>query len=138
MPSASGESRTVYSIADEPGGFKLFLKCLVALLGLPYYLFSGVVGSIKWIPVLYTLRGVKDDAFYNTARYGIRLGLAIPALIVWTLVYFLLFNWKIAAVLLLLSLPSFKFLYDYGNYFRRFISDVRWKLKKKRVPEKVL
>lgn len=88
--------------------------------------------------MLYTLRGVKDDAFYNTARYGIRLGLAIPALIVWTLVYFLLFNWKIAAVLLLLSLPSFKFLYDYGNYFRRFISDVRWKLKKKRVPEKVL
>ncbi len=129
---------SVYSIADEPGGFKLFLKCLVALLGLPYYLFSGVVGSIKWIPVLYTLRGVKDDAFYNTARYGIRLGLAIPALIVWSLVYFLLFNWKIAAVLLLLSLPSFKFLYDYGNYFRRFISDVRWKLKKKRVPEKVL
>lgn len=129
---------SVYSIADEPGCFKLFLKTLVALLGIPYYLFCGIVGSIKWIPVLFTLRGVKDDAFYNTARYGIRLGLAIPALIIWTLVYFLLFNWKIAAVLLILSLPSFKFLYDYGNYFRRFISDVRWKLKKKRAPEKVL
>ena len=123
---------SVYSIANEPGGFKLLLKTLVALLGLPYYLFSGVVGSIKWIPVILILRGVKDDAFYNTARYGIRLGLAIPALIVWSLIYFLLCDWMIAAVLLLLSLPSFKYLYDYGNYLRRFISDVRWKRKKKR------
>jgi hypothetical protein len=81
------------------------------------------------------MRGVKDDAFYNTARYGVRVGLAIPALIVWALVYFLLFNWKIAAVLLLLSLPSLKYLYDYGLYFRRLCSDIRWKFKKKKAPD---
>lgn len=129
---------SVYSIADEPGGFKLFLKFLVALIGVPYYLFCGLVGSIKWVPILLVLRGVKDDAFYNTARYGVRLALAIPALIVWALACFLIFNWKIAAVLLLLCLPSLKYLYDYGIFFRRFISDVRWKIKKKRAPERVL
>ena len=125
---------SVYSIANEPGWFKVFLKSIVALLGAPYYFFCGLVGCIKWIPIILILRGVKDDAFYNTARYGVRLGLAIPALIVWALLYFLLFNWKIAAVLLLLSLPSLKYLYDYGNFFRRYISDIRWKVRKRHAP----
>ena len=129
---------SVYTIANEPGGFKLFLKFLIAAIGAPYYFFCGLVGSIKWIPILLVLRGVKDDAFYNTARYGVRLALAIPALIIWALVYFLVFKWKIAAVLLLLSLPSLKYLYDYGIFFRRFSSDIRWKFKKKRAPERVL
>ena len=126
---------SVYSIAREPGFFNLLLKALVALLGAPYYFFCGIVGCIKWIPITLILRGVKDDAFYNTARYGVSLGLAIPALIIWTLLYFLLFNWKVAAILLLLSLPSLKYLYDYGSFFRIFISDVRWKFKKKHAPK---
>lgn len=129
---------SVYSIANEPGGFKLFLKTLVAILGAPFYFFCGIVGSIKWIPIILILRGVKDDAFYNTVRYGVRLGLAIPALIIWALVYFLLFNWKIAAVLLMLSLPSLKYLYDYGSFFRRYISDIRWKIRKRHAPKVVL
>lgn len=129
---------SVYSIANEPGWFKVFLKSIVALLGAPYYFFCAVVGCIKWIPIVLILRGVKDDAFYNTTRYGVRTGLAIPALIVWSLLYFLLFNWKIAALLLIFSLPSLKYLYDYGTFFRRFISDIRWKIRKKNAPERVL
>ena len=125
---------SVKSIAHERNWFVLFLKLLVAFMGMPYYFFCAVVGSIKWVPILLILRGVKDDAFYNTARYGVRLGLAIPALIVWVLIYFLLFNWKIAAVLLLLSMPSLKYLYDYGLYFRRLCSDIRWKFKKRKAP----
>ena len=126
---------SVYSIARDCGVFKLLLKTLVAILGAPYYFFCGLVGAIKWIPIIYILRGVKDDAFYNTARYGVRLALAIPALIIWSLVYFLIFKWYIAAGLLLLSLPSLKYLYDYGRFFRVFISDVRWKFKKKHAPK---
>ena len=105
------------------------------LLGAPYYFLAGLLGAIKWIPIIYILRGVKDDAFYNTARYGVRLALAIPALIIWSLVYFLIFKWYIALGLLLLSLPSLKYLYDYGTYFRRWISDVRWKTRKKHAPK---
>lgn len=126
---------SVYSIARNHGFLNILLRTLIAVLGIPYYLFCTIVGCIKWIPVILILRGVKDDAFYNTARYGVRLGLAIPALIVWALVYFLLFRWQVAAVLLALSLPSLKFLYDYGEFFRRYISDIRWKLKKKHAPK---
>lgn len=126
---------SVKSIAHERNWAVLFIRFLLALAGLPYYMFCAVVGSIKWVPILLVMRGVKDDAFYNTARYGVRVGLAIPALIIWALIYFLLFNWKIAAVLLLLSLPSLKYLYDYGLYFRRLCSDIRWKFKKKKAPD---
>ena len=129
---------SVYSIAHEPGRMMLFLKSLLVILGIPYYCFCGIVGSIKWVPILLILRGVKDDAFYNTARYGVRLGLAIPAVIVWALLFFLLLNWKLAAVLFVLSLPSLKYLYDYGEFFRRYISDIRWKVRKKRAPEIIL
>ena len=93
------------------------------------------MGSIKWIPITLILRGVKDDAFYNTARYGVRLALAIPVAILWALVYFLVFKWQIATVLLLLSLPSLKYLYDYGRFFRIFASDLRWKINKKHAPK---
>lgn len=126
---------SVYSIARENGFLNLLMKSIIALLGAPYYFFCGVVGSIKWVPIILILRNVKDDAFYNTARYGVRLGLAIPALIVWSLLYFLLFNWKIAALLLILSLPSLKYLYDYGEFFRRYISDIRWKIRKRHAPK---
>ena len=126
---------SVYAIANECGGFCLFMKILIALLGLPYYCFAAVVGSIKWVPIMLILRGVKDDAFYNTARYGVRLGLAIPAAIVWSVLFFLLFGWKVAAVLLLLSLPALNYLYDYGTFFRRLCSDIRWKFKKKHAPK---
>ena len=126
---------SVYSIANESSGFKLFLKVMLALLGLPYFCFAGLTCCIKWIPITLIMRGVKDDAFYNTARYGVRTGLAIPALIVWALVFFLLFNWKIATVLFVLSLPTLKYLYDYGTFFRRLCSDIRWKFKKKHAPE---
>ena len=126
---------SVYSIANEKSVWQLLLKSLVALLGLPYYCFCAIVGLIKWVPIVLILRGVKDDAFYNTARYGVRLGLAIPALIVWALVYFLIFKWQIAAILLVLSLPSLKFLYDFGEYNRRYFSDIRWKFSKKHAPK---
>ena len=126
---------SVYSIARDRGVFKLLLKTLVALLGAPYYFFCGIVGCLKWIPIVYILRGVKDDAFYNTARYGVRLALAIPMAIIWTLVYFLIFKWQIATALLLLSLPSLKYLYDYGRFFRIYISDVRWKFRKRHAPK---
>lgn len=126
---------SVKSIAHERKWLNLVLRMLLALLGAPYYLFSAVVSSINWIPVLLALRGVKDDAFYNTARYGVRLAMAIPALIIWSALYFILFDWIIAALLLLLTLPTFRYLYDYGLWFRRLCSDVRWKFKKRHSPD---
>lgn len=125
---------SVYAIANERNLFMILLEIILVILGLPYYAFSAVVGSIKWIPLALILRNIKDDAFYNTARYGTRLAMAIPAAIIWALVYYLVFNWQLATVLFVLSLPSFKYLFDYGTFFRRFCSDIRWIFKKRKAP----
>ena len=123
------------SIANECGAFKLFVKFLLALIGLPYYCFCAIASSIKWIPITLVLRTVKDDAFYNTARFGTRMALALLALPVWAVVYYLFLPWQIATAAFLLSLPSLRYLYDYGCYFRCMCSDIRWKFKKRRAPK---
>lgn len=123
------------SIANECGAFKLFVKFLLALIGLPYYCFCAIASSIKWIPITLVLRTVKDDAFYNTARFGTRMALALLALPIWAVVYYLFFPWQIATAAFLLSLPSLRYLYDYGCYFRCMCSDIRWKFKKRRAPK---
>ena len=123
------------SIANECGAFKLFVKFLLALIGLPYYCFCAIASSIKWIPITLVLRTVKDDAFYNTARFGTRMALALLALPIWAVVYYLFLPWQIATAAFLLSLPSLRYLYDYGCYFRCMCSDIRWKFKKRRAPK---
>lgn len=123
------------SIANECGAFKLFVKFLLALIGLPYYCFCAIASSIKWIPITLVLRTVKDDAFYNTARFGTRMALALLALSIWAVVYYLFLPWQIATAAFLLSLPSLRYLYDYGCFFRCMCSDIRWKFKKRRAPK---
>lgn len=123
------------SIANECGALKLFVKFLLALIGLPYYCFCAIASSIKWIPITLVLRTVKDDAFYNTARFGTRMALALLALPIWAVVYYLFLPWQIATAAFLLSLPSLRYLYDYGCYFRCMCSDIRWKFKKRRAPK---
>ena len=122
------------SIANEKSGWMLCLKFLFALLGFPYYCFAAIASSIKWIPITFVLRGIKDDAFYNTTRFGTRLAMAIPALPIWAAAYYLLMPWEYATIAFLLSIPSLRYLYNYGCYFRCLCSDIRWKIKKKRAP----
>ena len=126
---------SVFSIADEKGWRKILLKFLIALVGLPYYLFSGLVSALIWIPTVVILGRVQDDAFYNTARFGTRFGLSIISFIVWCLVYFILLPWKLALVALILSLPALRYIYAYGSFVRRLLSDLRWKFRKRKAPD---
>ena len=126
---------SVFSIADEKGWGKIFIKFLMALAGLPYYLFCGLVSSLIWIPTVIILGRVQDDAFYNTARFGTRLGLSIISFIVWCLLYFIFLPWKWALAALLLSLPSLRYIYAYGSFVRRLLSDLRWKFRRRKAPD---
>ena len=107
----------------------------MALAGLPYYLFCGLVSSLIWIPTVIILVRVQDDAFYNTARFGTRLGLSIISFIVWCLLYFIFLPWKWALAALLLSLPSLRYIYAYGSFVRRLLSDLRWKFRRRKAPD---
>ena len=126
---------SVFSIADNRGWFNILLRILLAILGAPYYLFSGLVSCITWIPLTVILRGITDEAFNNTARFGVRFAMAPLSVVLWAVLFFIFLPWKIAAAAFVLSLPSLRFIYAYGRFFRRLCSDVRWKFRSAKAPD---
>ena len=100
-------------------------KTMIALLGIPYFLFAAIVTLPMWL-TFEILRGkLKDRAFHNTAGFGIKLGMGLilyPALIITA---FCLTSWPVALLLSLLSVPAYGFFYDYVEFIRTFISDIR-------------
>lgn len=128
---------SVHSIANNKRLWAAHVNLFLAILGLPYYLFCGVVSSIMWIPILCILRGIKDDAFYNTVRFATRFAMLPIAVIIWAVLYFLVipWSWPWALGAFILSLPSLRFLYGYGAFFRRLCSDIRWFWKRRKAPD---
>ncbi|MCQ2082905.1 MAG: 1-acyl-sn-glycerol-3-phosphate acyltransferase [Bacteroidaceae bacterium] len=126
---------SVNAIANSKRMLAAHINLLLALIGLPYYIFCGIVGSIMWIPILLILRGIKDDAFYNTVRFATRFAMLPIATIIWAVLYFCLLPWTWALALFILSIPSLRYLYGYGAFFRRLCSDIRWFWKRGKAPE---
>ena len=126
---------SVRSIAGNTSWPKVIMNALLALIGLPYYLFSVITCLIVWLPTLLILRHVDDDAFYNTARFGVRLGLSWIYVIGFAILFFKTLPLLPAAVLSLLLLPAYNFFTDYREFLRRGLSDVRWLLSRKKAPE---
>ncbi len=100
-------------------------KGLVALLGLPYFIFAAVASLPMWL-TFELLRGkLKDRAFHNTAGFGIKLAMGPLVFLIWTVLAFCLTAWPVALMLSLLTIPSFGFFYDYKEFIRIYISDTR-------------
>lgn len=126
---------SVYSIAGTSCKAMTLLKLLLAIIGLPYYLYACIVSLPIWGPIAYIIRGVKDDAFYNTARFAVRAIMSIIMFIVWITLAFVFMKWYAALIFLAFTLPALRYLYDYTEFARRLKSDILWQLKKKRAPQ---
>lgn len=128
---------SVHSIANPKRLLAAHFNILLAVLGLPYYCFCAVAGSILWVPILCILRGIKDDAFYNTVRFATRFAMLPIAVILWAVLYFCLlpWSWPWALGAFVLSLPSLRFLYGYGTFVRRMNSDIHWFWRRRKAPD---
>lgn len=126
---------SVYSISDEKGWGKILIKFFIMLAGLPYYMFSALASALIWVPTVILLSRIQDDAFYNSARFAARFALSPISFILWTVLYFTFLPWQFALACLLLSIPSLRYLYDYGSFARRVLSDLRWKFRKHKAPD---
>lgn len=117
---------SVRSIARPAGRFRTIARTFVSLLGLPYFLFSGLATLIVWLPTLFILRRVDDDAFYNTARMGTRFALSWIYVLGLGITFLCTMPLWTAVIFILLLLPAYSYIYDYREYARRTISDIRW------------
>ena len=100
-------------------------KGLLALAGLPYYLYSLVAALPMWVTATLLRSKIKDRAFGNTVSFGVKLGLGMiwyPIIIVLAFVFA---PWPIALVASLLAVPTYNYFYDYNEFMRRLFSDIR-------------
>ena len=116
---------SIYSFAAKNSFTRVFLKTLAALIMLPAYVFSAVASLPLWGISAILRKIIKDRAFKNTATFGVRLAGCLtygPACIA---LAFCLLPWKSALFLLLLMIPTYPYFYDYNEFIRRYVSDIK-------------
>lgn len=100
-------------------------KGLLAILGLPYYLYSLVASLPMWVLATFLRSKIRDKAFGNTVSFGVKLGLGAIWYPIVIALAFIFAPWQIATIISLLAIPSYNYFYDYTEFMRRMISDCR-------------
>ena len=68
-------------------------KGLAALIGLPYFIFSGIANLPMWIAAELIRRKIRDKAFRNTVSLGVKLGMMTILLPLYAILSFCLAPW---------------------------------------------
>ncbi len=118
------------------GGLGRFLlKTLLLLLWLPFQLFLGIFALLQIAPAEYMIKKgiIKDEAFYNSFRYGL-YALVFPfTLILWTLLGTFVFHlgfWVSLAASIVLDYLSFPLFYRGMDAYRVWVSDLKLLFRK--------
>ena len=125
------EKVSVMSVAKKRPIFNSLWMFATLVLLLPYYLASAAVNLPVWLTT-WIIRGrLKDPAFSNTVSFGVRFVLFPIVFIAGTIVMFCNLPWYWALGGTVLLFFSYSMFVDYNELFRRWISDVRWSIKKR-------
>ena len=108
-------------------------KTLVALLGLPYYIASAVANLPIWLVTKILKNSFKDKAWGNTVSFGVEFVLHPILTTLCIVLTFCLLPWEIATISTLLFYPSYMYFVDFGEFLRRWISDVKWMFNHKKM-----
>lgn len=126
---------SVYSVASDNIKRDVLVKTLLSVLGLPYYLFSMVTSALIWLPSLFIISKIKDDAFYNSARFCVKLALQLINSIMWIILFLNILSMPWSIIAIIAMLPSHSYFIQYSELIRRCASDWRWMLKRKNAPQ---
>ncbi len=123
---------SIYSFRKKNEALNVVLRSLIAILGFPYWICCAILSSPMWLTFRTICRKTKDRAFHNTVGFGTRLAFSIILGLIYTVLAFCLFPWKLALPGLIIVLPTYmSYFFDYKEAMRRFISDIRLMRKKK-------
>lgn len=117
---------SVYSLGKKNPLLSILAKTAGALAGLPYFIFSATASLPLWGTFTLLKKVIKDKAFRNTTAFGVNLALGPLVFIILSIIAFCSLSWPFALALSLLVIPSYAYFYDYVEYMRRYISDVRY------------
>ena len=125
---------SVLSLAN--GGLGRFLlKTLGLLIWLPFQIFSGIWALLQIAPAEYLIKArvIKDEAFYNSFRYGL-YSLGFPlTLILWTLLGTFVFHcgfWLSLVASIVITYLAFPAFYRGLEAYRVWASDLKLLFRK--------
>ncbi len=124
---------SIYSFKKDYRKLNAFLKTVAAVIGLPYWIFCAITTAPMWITYSVLRKKTKDRAFHNTVGFGIRFSLGTILFLAYTILAFCLLPWMYALAISLLFIPAFSYFHDYKEFFRRYRSDVRFMLRKRKL-----
>lgn len=116
---------SIFSFRAKNSAIRALGKSILALAGLPYYLYSIAAALPMWITATFLRSKIKDKAFGNTVSFGVKLGLGMIWYPILIALAFVFAPWQIALAASLLAIPTYNYFYDYNEFMRRLISDIR-------------
>lgn len=116
---------SIYSFGKKNPGLNILGKGLLALLGLPYFIFCALATLPMWGIFEFLKRKIKDKAFRNTAAFGTYLAGGPIFGLIWTILAFCLAPFQYALTFFVLLLGAYPYFYDYKEFIRKWISDCR-------------
>ena len=116
---------SIYSFGKKNLALNVVGKGLAGILGLPYLIFSGIVALPQWALAVFLKKVIRDKAFRNTAVFGVKLGGNLTIGLIYTILAFCLLSWPWALAFLALAGPAYAYVFDYAEFFRRWISDIK-------------
>lgn len=93
---------------------------------LPVTLYCAIAASPMWITSFFVCRSVKDPAFRNTARFGVKFAMLPLMLVVWALLIFIFLPFKWALLAFIFAMFSHSIFYETVEFTRILISDIRY------------
>ena len=116
---------SVKSVARKATFGTTLLKTLLILLGLPFYVAAAVVTCPIWIVAYFVLKGLKDEAFRNTANYCVEMVMHPLLMVAGMTLLFSLVPWEFAALGSICLYYSYVYFMDYNEWLRIWLSDIR-------------
>lgn len=116
---------SIYSFGKKNPLLSAVCKGILALLGLPYFIFSALVTLPMWGIFEFLKTKIKDKAFRNTAAFGTYLAGGPIFWLIWTVLAFCFVPWQYALAFVALLYPAYPYFNDYKELVRRFVSDCR-------------
>ncbi|MBQ9476999.1 MAG: 1-acyl-sn-glycerol-3-phosphate acyltransferase [Bacteroidales bacterium] len=100
-------------------------KSLLWLVWLPFALVESLLALPLWLGAEILCHKIKDKAFCNSTRYLCKLFGTPILMVLYALIGFLTLPWYVAAGVLLALIPAYSCFYDFWEYSRILLSDLR-------------
>lgn len=117
---------SVTSVAKKRPFWRTLWKTFMITIGLPIFLVAAVVSSPIWLISTSIINGLKDKAFSNSVNFVVELLMHPLVMATGITLLFCLVKWPIAIIGSVFLYYSHVFFYDYCQYVRKWMSDIRW------------